>query len=206
MPWAACDGIPETGCETNLRTTSNCGACGVPCSFANATATCATGVCTFGNCFPGYSDCDADLDNGCEVDHGLYSNSCATASNVGSACGDLNIGFGCPSTSFFTFATRTNRDSRWFRARADECASCSASVRHRIQLAVPAGVNYDLYAYSACGNEWSNSTNGTGLDESLTLTRSDNAANDDSFNYWIEVRWVGGASCSNWSLTFEGRQ
>jgi Lectin C-type domain/Domain of unknown function (DUF2341) len=54
------------GCETNTRTLSNCGGCGVPCSRSNATATCATGTCAISACTGGYSNCDGVDANGCE--------------------------------------------------------------------------------------------------------------------------------------------
>src|SRR5690606_16095998 len=55
-----CDGDPDTGCETPLVTLSDCGACGTPCSFANGTASCASGSCELLACDAGYADCDGN--------------------------------------------------------------------------------------------------------------------------------------------------
>ncbi|MCK6456042.1 MAG: Ig-like domain-containing protein [Phycisphaerae bacterium] len=202
---ASCDGDVRNGCETSLTTVTDCGACGVSCSLANATESCATGTCVIVTCDIGYADCDANHANGCEVSHAAYSNSCATPENLGLACGDTNANFLCPPTSFFVHASRSRRDSRWYLVRARECSDCTAAIQARITLAVPAGIDYDLFAYSACGTLWASSTNGMGQTEQLTLSRNDSGGSDDSYNYWIEVRWFSGASCSNWTLTIEGR-
>ena len=45
----------------------NCGACGVVCSFANATPRCASGTCARGVCASGWYDLDGDPGNGCEA-------------------------------------------------------------------------------------------------------------------------------------------
>ena len=63
---ADCNGMPGDGCETSTRTLTNCNGCGTACGFANASASCTTGTCTFVACAPGFGDCDGDLANGCE--------------------------------------------------------------------------------------------------------------------------------------------
>jgi hypothetical protein len=62
-----CDGNPANGCETPLTTIVNCGACGNVCSFANATAICASGVCQLGGCNAGWADCNGIPTDGCET-------------------------------------------------------------------------------------------------------------------------------------------
>ncbi|MDH5672087.1 MAG: hypothetical protein OEZ06_08055 [Myxococcales bacterium] len=74
-----CDGDPENGCETALDTLSDCGSCGVACSIANASATCATGSCRVATCAVDFDDCDGD-GKSCEQ-------SLATAGHCGS-CGN----------------------------------------------------------------------------------------------------------------------
>ncbi len=44
----------------------NCGKCGVACVIPRATAACVAGSCAVGSCDPGWVDCDADVENGCE--------------------------------------------------------------------------------------------------------------------------------------------
>jgi hypothetical protein len=62
-----CDMDAGNGCETNLKTVTDCGACGVPCNLANAVDPCATGTCTLGMCITPFDNCDAVAPNGCET-------------------------------------------------------------------------------------------------------------------------------------------
>jgi hypothetical protein len=64
--YKACDSDPNNGCETSLRTNTDCGNCGVTCARANASASCSTGTCTLGSCNMGFGNCDGDANNGCE--------------------------------------------------------------------------------------------------------------------------------------------
>jgi hypothetical protein len=66
--FADCDGDPSNGCETDLGTEDNCGACGSACKLGHATAECDNELCTVGLCDPGFADCDGDPKNGCEAD------------------------------------------------------------------------------------------------------------------------------------------
>ncbi len=97
-----CDGRPENGCETPLRSASHCGACGRSCAVPpNALPTCdeVSGTCGF-VCLTGYADCDGRSDNGCEaelsnsVDHcGACNRACRPANAVGScAAGSCAVG------------------------------------------------------------------------------------------------------------------
>jgi hypothetical protein len=204
--WGDCDGNPNSGCETSLRTLTDCNGCGVVCNYPNAYESCSTGTCTLTSCYSGYSDCDGNVNNGCEVSHGASSNTCATAEYVGSKCGDESCGFLCPGSSWQTFATRSGRTSRWFYARASECSNCCADIYARITLSVPSTTDYDLYVYSACGVLIGSSTYGTGQTDQVTVYMEDDCLSGDSgFYYWVEVRYYSGASCSNWTLSFEGR-
>ncbi|MBI2392086.1 MAG: hypothetical protein HYV09_21015 [Deltaproteobacteria bacterium] len=61
-----CDKIASTGCETSLKTESNCGVCGKLCTIPNGTGSCSTGTCLVSGCSTGYGDCDGLPANGCE--------------------------------------------------------------------------------------------------------------------------------------------
>lgn len=66
-PYRDCDGVYANGCEANTDTSLlHCGMCARPCTAANATPTCALGVCTF-VCLPGFGDLDKIAANGCEA-------------------------------------------------------------------------------------------------------------------------------------------
>ena len=209
-----CDGSEANGCETSLTSLSNCGSCGGACSLPNASATCSTGQCRVASCNNGFSNCDGIDSSGCEVVHDTYPvpGYCgiAGAEFVGSACGDLLLS--CTASNWYTFATRTGRGEAWFGSRVNECNLqffCCADLTARITLQVPPGIDYDLYAWSACGVLLGSSANGTGQTDQITLSRNDTCGGfsdpNDSFDFWIEVRWYSGGSCSNWTVTFEGR-
>ncbi len=85
--FADCDGNELNGCEVDTRTTlAHCGACNAVCTTSRpgTTAVCAAGACR-AVCGLGFSDCDADPTNGCEID------TRSSAANCG-ACGTV-----CPS-------------------------------------------------------------------------------------------------------------
>lgn len=58
-----CDGRLDTGCETDLRTLSNCGACNNDCNTTvmNGMPACVSGHCEHTTCAPGYRECDSNL-------------------------------------------------------------------------------------------------------------------------------------------------
>lgn len=76
-----CDGLAATGCEVDLTTLDNCGACGDRCDLPSATEACMDGDCQIVSCAAGTEDCDGILDNGCEAN--LTSpGSCGNCSTV----------------------------------------------------------------------------------------------------------------------------
>jgi hypothetical protein len=64
--FAECDGVRANGCERNIRTNSDCGACGAVCARNNAVTSCSTGACQFVSCNAGWVNLDGDPNNGCE--------------------------------------------------------------------------------------------------------------------------------------------
>ena len=83
-----CDGRSDNGCESLLVTVSDCGACGVPCQADNAEMTCDGGECAIKTCAPGFGDCDALLETGCEVNVVTPSRcgDCETSCAAGQGC------------------------------------------------------------------------------------------------------------------------
>jgi hypothetical protein len=56
------------GCFDLLTDPAHCGGCDVPCPVpANAAASCIAGACGLGDCTAGFTNCDGDAGNGCEV-------------------------------------------------------------------------------------------------------------------------------------------
>lgn len=54
-------------CTDLLSDPNNCGQCGVSCVIPASAPACAMGVCAVGSCEAGFADCDANVDNGCEL-------------------------------------------------------------------------------------------------------------------------------------------
>jgi hypothetical protein len=83
-----CDGNATNGCETNTQTNAdNCGACGTVCTVANGVADCTSGMCGAASCTAGFTDCDNNPTNGCEVKTSNDPENCGTCSHVCSVPG-----------------------------------------------------------------------------------------------------------------------
>lgn len=79
-----CNGSAADGCEADLTSdSSHCGACGQPCSLANAASACVAKTCAVTSCTTGYFDCDGLAATGCEVDLATDANNCGAC---GKAC------------------------------------------------------------------------------------------------------------------------
>ena len=78
--WGDCNGVQTDGCEVSLRTTENCGGCGVVCASVNGHAGCSpTGHCEI-TCNAGWGNCDNNYANGCETDLTTNPNNCGACS------------------------------------------------------------------------------------------------------------------------------
>ena len=88
-----CNGMSIDGCEVNTNTSaSNCGACGNVCVFPNAVAGCSGGNCVIVSCNTGYSNCDGNNANGCEINTNTSVTNCGACGNV---CAFPNAVAGC---------------------------------------------------------------------------------------------------------------
>lgn len=95
-----CNGDPSDSCEANVHSdANNCGDCGNVCPPApNASPSCFVKECDF-FCNAHFGDCDANPENGCEVDLTSDNKNCGLCGND---CGDnacQNGGCECASTS-----------------------------------------------------------------------------------------------------------
>lgn len=200
-----CDGNAANGCETRLGTLADCGGCGEACpDVPNASGACEGDACVY-SCNANSSDCDGNVLTGCEVRHSAEVDSCVRPVDAGILDGDTRCGVGCPANGAWDEFNRVSgTSSAWFKARAHEDSTCGGSIEHRVRLEVPAGIDYDLFVYRPCGTRVGSSIRGRGEDDEVVVSEPDDIARSDAFDYWVEVRYVGGASCAAWSLVFEG--
>jgi hypothetical protein len=86
-------------CADLMTDPSNCGQCGRSCVIPQAAAACVAGECAMGACEPGWSDCDARLETGCETPIDCDANTACTTA-CGSAgtvdCTDACAAAGAP--------------------------------------------------------------------------------------------------------------
>jgi hypothetical protein len=102
--WADCDGSNANGCEAQLDSASNCGACSAPCPSRNApgSPTCVNSVCaySFSSCLGDFANCDGASFNGCEHT-GATCPSCAPGKFECDGAGSEDCefeGLACPLT------------------------------------------------------------------------------------------------------------
>jgi formylglycine-generating enzyme required for sulfatase activity len=88
---ADCNGLPGDGCEVNITTTSNCGACGRACASIGGTASCSGGLCAI-SCSTGLDNCNGILSDGCESNTNTSATNCGACNNV---CSLPNATAGC---------------------------------------------------------------------------------------------------------------
>lgn len=67
--YSDCDTAIANGCESRAADdVNNCGVCGLICKTSQSqTASCDVGQCQIPTCFAGYSDCNNDPADGCEI-------------------------------------------------------------------------------------------------------------------------------------------
>jgi hypothetical protein len=79
-----CDDGERCGavCVDTNADPDHCGGCGRTCVIPNATSACEAGACAVGTCRPGFVDCNADPNDGCE-----RAIECAEGASCATACG-----------------------------------------------------------------------------------------------------------------------
>jgi hypothetical protein len=127
-----CDGNATNGCETNLNTSAaHCGQCRDACSTANATPSCAAGVCSV-MCATGFADCDRDVDNGCETSTRTLANcgACGRACTLANATATCTTGTCAVSACTTGFANCNNNAADGCEVNTtNDNANCGACGR-----------------------------------------------------------------------------
>lgn len=143
--WADCDGDPSNGCETDLTTTSNCGACGANCDLQHASSTCSGGNCAIASCEDGYADCNDTASDGCETHIASDARNCGACNN---AC-DLPH---ATSTCSDGTCTIVACDAGWANCDGDDSTGCETDITTTSNCGA-CGNTCDLpHATSICDN------------------------------------------------------
>lgn len=102
-----CDNDPLNGCETQITTPSNCGACGAVCNALDADVSCATGACGCSSACPSnlHGNCDGNCANGCETSLATFTDCDA----CGRACAPPHASASCSTGACLVVAC----DSGW---------------------------------------------------------------------------------------------
>lgn len=67
---------------------NNCGLCDNVCQFANAVPRCSNSQCDIQLCYPGFSNCNTDIRDGCEVNIQTNKENCGACFNI---CGQTQV-------------------------------------------------------------------------------------------------------------------
>jgi hypothetical protein len=193
-----CDGTTD---EMTSSDPDNCGHCGYRCLLPNASARCSSGTCLIDTCYAGYSNCNSDPMDGCEI---LHNTNPLNTDKIymGSVCGDTSA----------TGPTRSDRVERWTSIYVEECDDIGwPSLEFFARLIPPSGIDWDLYLYAAdtsgnCGAQLDSSTlPGSAIDTVSYGPWGDTWGSDDGRYFCIEVRYYSGSSCSNWTVETRGK-
>jgi hypothetical protein len=122
--WGDCDGNYANGCEQQLNTLSNCGACLNACSIAHATASCSSGSCAVTTCATDWGDCDGDKKS-CETQLNV-ANHCGSCSMV---CNLPNAVEGCGGSAGARVCTIASCDANWADCDTSAANGCERDTR-----------------------------------------------------------------------------
>jgi hypothetical protein len=186
-------------CRNLQADDNNCGTCGTVCQQIHAVNHCVSGACN-PTCTSGFASCDSNKNNGCEYDLSTYVNSSGTAENLGSRPGEEHCAtalFCLVDASRVEFANTSGHQSKWYRARVTDTSGCDTNNSHRVTFNVPSGVTYDIKFYSPLG-ALMQSGSVSGASQSFTISKY-----KVEFDYWIEITFKSGTTCSSWTLKDE---
>ena len=131
--WDDCNADPKDGCETSvLSDVRNCGGCGGQFSCVappNAQAQCVNAACQLKQCNPGFTDCDGNAKNGCEVNTGIDVNNCG---GCGQKCAQglvcINSACTCPMCNIPNAKTKCVNNQCTFDSCSPGFADCDGTT------------------------------------------------------------------------------
>lgn len=174
----SCNNIAADGCETSLKTKTDCGGCGVKCDFANTTENCDSGTCTVTGCATGFADCDKSSPD-CEASILTDASHCGSCSpcNLAGASATCSGGVCKISACDATHGNCDGRDDTGCEAdlanSPDHCGSCAAcSTAH-----IPTPTCSNKICNGACEAGWSDADGNkalNGCEHALVTVESQN--------------------------------
>jgi hypothetical protein len=189
-----CDTMIDEGFDLSIDM-ANCGSCGNACTNAHGTTTCDQGACVY-TCDLGALDCNGDPDDGCEI---LYAGgaTCDAAIDLGTVGGD----------DISEFVEHTGTSEGLFVLYLAETSSDETDVTALVELETPPGLNYDLYvSCDSCGGAiMGSSTNPAGQPDAVDYRKYDTYNVDDTRLVYIDVRYIDGTACGDYTLRVTGR-
>lgn len=121
--FADCNGLVTDGCEASLKSTANCGTCGVVCvGVGSTTKSCATGECKVSSCSLGWEDCNQQSADGCEADLHTVQN----CGSCGAVCALPHAMTACSSGT----CTLAGCEAGWSDCDASPANGCEVDVAH----------------------------------------------------------------------------
>ncbi len=204
--YKSCDGWTVNGCETSLRTLTNCGDCDRTCALTNAVETCQAGVCEISACDAGHCDYDGLDDGGCEYDLDLDP-VCASRTDIGSVSGDTS-----PASNAVQFSSR---GEKWLQVFVSEDDNGCDRLSATITLTPAAGTNYNLSAFcSDCTTSAGSSQNGGATVDTVTVRWNEACicafgvcvpTGSDSDRYInVRVSYADANTCGEWQVRVVG--
>jgi hypothetical protein len=186
--WSNCDGNYKNGCETDLRTLSNCGACGQGCSIPNAGETCQNLTCQVLSCDADWGNCDANP-NTCETALNTINNcgACATSCSFPNASASCGGSPGARSCQFGSCSDAINKNcdnntvngcETNTNTSASHCGACGlvcADLAHVNTGTCQTGG----CQITACDTGWGDCSALSGCETDLTRTQTCGGCNTD---------------------------
>ncbi|MGC4113782.1 MAG: hypothetical protein QM765_03805 [Myxococcales bacterium] len=197
--FADCDpGIP--GCETNVDTSNvHCGKCNRACAPANAdTFACVDGLCAVTKCTDGFTDCNTNPWDGCEIHTSADPARCGSCTNVCSvahgtpACNNGQCAIGSCTSPWLNcdgqYATGCNINKE---TDTDNCGACNAPCKPAANQTAVCG---STGCVRNCATDFldCNSSNGDGCETSLNALAPPPPAHNCATGVYTELGDVDG--------------